>query len=136
MLSPSVGSRRPPMSITASDPRRAAANALWYALEERRDQIRAAGLRFGERQHHQMREAHDEGRLLDWMCKAMENHKDKPPRNPANLAAMAKVIKSGLPTWEHVLIRRGEPWAPYVTPKARLGAQLSIAGAKAYTPFI
>lgn len=62
------------MSTTPSDPRRAAENALWSALEDRRDQIRAAGLGFSERQFHQMREAHDDNKLLHWMCRAMENY--------------------------------------------------------------
>jgi hypothetical protein len=30
--------------------------------------------------------------------------------DPRYLEAMARVIKRGLETWEHVLIRRGVPW--------------------------
>jgi hypothetical protein len=118
------------------DPRRAADNALWHALEERREAIRAAGLTFSERQHHQLREAWHEHRLIDALCNAMEDYTHKAAPNPYYLRPMAQAIKKGLETWEHVLIRRGEPWTRYVTPKARRGANKVIADATAYIPFL
>jgi hypothetical protein len=105
---------------------------LWYALEERRDQIRAAGLPFSERQHHYLREAHDEGKLIQRLCD-VETYKGNAD---AENRAMAQAIKRGLPTLEDVLIRRGEPWTPYVRPACRRGAQTAIADAKAYIPFV
>ena len=82
-----------------------------------------------------MREAHDDKDLIQWMCGAMETYKTG-DGYPDNIAAMAKAIKRDLPTWEHVLIRKGEPWAPYMTPKARRGAEKCIADATAYIPFL
>lgn len=107
---------------------------MWYALEERRDEIRAAGLPFSERQHHQFREAHDEGRLIHALCTAMEKY--EPKGDEYYLRPMAEAIKRDLPTWEHVLIRPGEPWTPYVTPRARRGAQRCIKEATDYIPFL
>lgn len=115
---------------------------MWNALVERRHQIRTAGVGFSERQHHQLREAYEAGKLLDWMHRAMENYPgngnldDLAARNLDNLAAMAKTIKRGPPTWEHILTRMGEPWTPYVTPKARRGAENSIGGATAYIKYL
>lgn len=114
--------------------RRAADNALWHALEERRDAIRAAGQSFSERQHHQFRQAHAAGRLITELCGAMENYKGS--GDPYYLRPMAEALKHGLPTWEDVLIRRGKSWTPYVTPAARRGAQQCIADARAYIPFL
>jgi hypothetical protein len=122
------------VSTTPSKPPRAAENALWYALEERRDQIRAAGLTFSERQHHQLREAHDKGNLIQGLGGGVERYKGN--GNEYYLRPMAQAIKHGLPTLEHVLIRPGEPWTPYVTPGARRGAQRAIADATAYIPFL
>lgn len=119
---------------TQSNPRRAAENALWHALEERRDAIRAAGQNFSERQHHQFRQAHAAGRLIAELCRAMENYKGN--GDPYYLRPMAEALKHGLPTWEDVLIRRGQPWTPYVTATARRGAQRCIADARAYIPFL
>ena len=81
--------------------------------------------------------AHDEKELIDWDVWAMEKYPgDGKLGNLAginldNLAAMARAIKRGLPTWEHVLKQKGEPWTPYVTPKARRGAERCIADATA-----
>lgn len=122
------------MSTTVSNARRAAENALWHALEERRDQIRAAGLTFSERQHHQFREAHAAGSLIQKLCGAMENYTGN--GDPYYLRPMAQAIKHGLRTWEEVLICTGEPWRPYVTPRARRGAQTCIKDATAYIPFL
>ena len=130
------------MSSIPSNPRRAAENALWDALKERHDQIRAAGVGFSERQPDQLRKAYEAGELIDWMHRAMENYPgdgnldNLAALNLDNLAAMARTIKRGLPTWEHVLIRPGEPWTPYVTPKARRGAENSIGDATAYIKYL
>lgn len=122
------------VSTSLSDPRRAAENALWYALEERRDRIRDAGLSFSERQHHLFREAHATGNLIRELCGAMERYKST--GDEYYLRPMAEAIKRGLETWEHVLIRPGEPWTPYVTPAARSGARRCIADAKAFIPLL
>ena len=114
--------------MSTPDPRRAAENALWYALEERRDEIRAAGLGFSERQHDRLRTAHEEKRLISAMCAAMERYK-KGGGDPYYLQPMALAIKNGLETWEHVLIRKGEPWTPYVSRAAERGAKWCIEDA-------
>jgi hypothetical protein len=123
------------VSASQSDPRRAAENAFWSALEERRDQIRAAGLTFDERSHHHLREAHADGTLLAGLCAGVGRYKTG-GGDPHKLEVMAKVIKRGLPTWEDLLIRPGAPWAPYVTAEGRMGAKRCIADAKAYIPFV
>ncbi len=89
------------LSTSPSDRRRAAENALWYALNERRDQIYRAGLSFSERQHHWMQEAYDGGTLIASMCTAMESYDGH--GDPDYLSAMARQIKNGLPTWEDIL---------------------------------
>ena len=93
------------LSTASSNPRLAAENALWHALEECRDVIRAAILGFGERQHHQLREAHSAARLIDELCAAMESYTGG--ADPYYLRPMTQTIKRGLPTWEHLLIRPG-----------------------------
>lgn len=123
------------MSITPSNPRRLAENALWYALDERREQLRDVGLPFDERSHHHFRELHDERRLISGLCKGMGQYK-KGRGDPDRLRPMAQAIKAGLDTWEHVLTRRGEPWTPYVTPEARRGATWAIEDAKDIIPFV
>ena len=122
------------MSTAPSAGRRAAENALWHALEERRDAVRTAGLGFSERQHHQFREAHAAGNLIGERGTASESYTGG--ADPYYLRPMAQVIKSGLPTWEDVLIRRGESWTRYVTPGARRGARRAIADATSYIPFL
>ncbi len=107
---------------------------MWHALEERREQIRAAGLSFSERQHDQFRQAHAAGKLIAHLCADMENDAGK--GDSYYLRPMAQAIKNGLSTWEDVLIRRGAPWTPYVTPAARRAAERWIAEAKAYIPFL
>ena len=107
---------------------------MWYALEERRDQIRAADLPFSERQHHYLREAHDEGNLIEYLC-GVEGYKGSAD-DEDSLRAMAHLIKRGHETLEHVLIRRGEPWTPYVRLRCRRGAQKAIADAAAQAPFL
>ena len=122
------------MSTTLFNTRRAAENALWCALEERRDQIRAAGLGFSERQHHVFRQSHAAGKLIAGLCGSMEGYKSN--GDPHYLRPMAQAIKHGLPTWEDVLIRPGEPWTPFVTAGARRGAKKCIKDAAAYMPFL
>jgi hypothetical protein len=110
-----------PLSNTTSDDRLAADDALWRALVDRRKQIKAAGVTFSEHQHHQFRKAHDRGKLVQVLCKAMERYKGS--ANETNLRAMAQTIEHGLLTWEEILIQPGEPWSPYVTARARLGRE-------------
>ena len=116
------------------DPRQAAENAFRHALEERRDQIRAAGLRFDPRSETRLEKAYDDGNLLGGLCEGVARF--KPPGDPVRLQAMARLMKGGLDTWEHVLIRPGSPWARYVTPQARRGAQAAIAEAQKLVPFV
>ncbi len=123
------------MSINPSNPRRAAENALWYALEERRDQIRAAGLPFDERSHHRFRELHAERRLISAFVAGVARYKAG-GGDPVRLKAIAVVMKAGLPTWEHLLIQPSEPWAPYVTQEAKRGARAVIADAQALILFV
>ncbi|MPZ24444.1 MAG: hypothetical protein GEU28_13130 [Dehalococcoidia bacterium] len=122
------------MSITPSDPRLAAENAFRHALEERRHQIRDAGLRFDPRSETQLEKAYDEGNLLSGLCEGVARF--KPPGDPVRLQAMARLIKRGIDTWEHVLIRPGAPWERYVTPEARRGARAAIAEAQKVVPFV
>jgi hypothetical protein len=122
------------LSTTPSDPRRAAENAFRHALEERRDQIRDAGLRFDPRSETQLEKAYDEKHLLSGLCEGVARF--KPPGDPVRLQAMARLMKGGLDTWEHVLIRPGAPWERYVTPEARRGARTAIAEAQKLVPFV
>lgn len=124
------------LNTASSDPRRIAENDLWHALEERREAIRAAHLTFSERQHHHLREAHEAGRLIDTLNAAMERRATATTADPYYLRPMAEAIKAGLAPWEEVLIRRGEPWTPYVTRGARRGALRAIEDAKSYIPFL
>lgn len=111
--------RNQTMSTASSNPGRDAENARWHALEERRDALRAVGLRFSGRQYGQIREAHAAGRLIDELNRAMEGRATAPPGNPYYLRPTAKALRRGLAPWEEVLIRRNEPWTPYFTSRAR-----------------
>jgi len=119
------------LSTTSSKPPRAAENALWQALEERRDLIRAIGPKFSERQHRYFRQAYAAGNLIAHLCGKMANYK-KGHNDREYLEAMALLIKAGLPTWEHILIREREPWTDYVTDEARRGARQCIQDAIDY----
>lgn len=121
--------------MNPSDPLRAAENALWHALEERRDQIRAAGLGFSERQHHRFRELWEEKRLIQGLNESMARYKEG-SGDPYYLRPMAEALKHGFQPWEELLLRHDEAWSPYVSAKARLGCQRSIADAKAFIPFL
>jgi hypothetical protein len=81
-----------------------------------------------------MREAHAAGRLIDDLNAAMERRARATPRpgDDYDLRVMAQFMKHRLPIWEEVLIRPGEPWRPYFTPRARLGARRAIEDARAY----
>jgi hypothetical protein len=88
------------MSSASSNPRRDAENALWHALDERRDALRAVGLRFSGRQYGQFREAYEAGRLIDELNRAMEGRPTAPPGgNPYYLCPMAEALKRGLAPW-------------------------------------
>jgi hypothetical protein len=123
------------LSNPPSDPRRAAEKAFWHALQERRDQIRDAGLKFDERSHYEFAKGYEAGTLLSGLCAGVGRFKAG-RGDPQRLQAMARVMKAGLPTWEDLLIQPGEPWTPYVTPGARRGARAAIADAKACIPFV
>jgi hypothetical protein len=115
--------------------KRAAENALWHALEERRDDIRAAGLWTGrsEQQHQGFGEAHAAARLIDELVAIMERRAMRAGGDPVQLTAMAQAIKHGFPIWEEVLIRPGELWTPYFKrPRVREGAERAIEAAKAW----
>jgi hypothetical protein len=103
-------------------------------MEARREDIRDAGLGFSERQHHKFRVAWEEGRLIQALCGAMERY--EPKGDEYYLRPMAEAIKRGLPTWEHTLIQKGAPWTPYVTLKARRGAERCIQEATDYVPLL
>jgi hypothetical protein len=83
-----------------------------------------------------LREAHAAGRLIDELNAAMERRATAAGADPYYLRPMAEAIKRGLHPWEEVLLRRGEPWTPYVTPGARRGARRAIEDAKSYIPLL
>ena len=97
------------------------------------NQIRDAGLRFDERSHHQFREAHAEGHLLGGLCAGVERHREG-IGDPNRLRAVAQAIKRGLPTREDVLISRGAPWAPYMSPRSTAGRQEGHCGRQGLHP--
>lgn len=119
---------------TPAEKKREAENAFRHALEERRDQIREAGLKFDPRSETRLEKAYDEGDLVGRLCKGVARF--KPPGDPVRLQAMARLMKKDLETWEHVLIRPGAPWADYVTPEARRGARSAIAEAQKLVSFV
>jgi hypothetical protein len=122
-----------PVSTTASDDRRDAEEALWRALEQRAAGIRAApDVGFSEPQHNKWREAHLQGRLIDKMCRAMEKRAGRVELNETNLRAMSETLDHDLEIWEQTLVRPNAPWRPYVTHRARQGAEKSIAAARAW----
>jgi hypothetical protein len=106
-----------------TDPKRAAENALWHALEDRRDQVRAAKLWTGrtQLQHQKLYDAHASKRLIDDLVANYEREARTPSSNPVQLAAMAKVMRAQLPILEDVLIRENQPWSPYFSGRAREG---------------
>lgn len=115
--------------LSETDQQRAAENAFWTALEERRDDIRAARVPFDERSHSKFRELHSEHRLLSGLVAGVSRYK-RGRGDPNRLKAMALVMKAGLPTWEHLLLRPAEPWTPFVTKQAERGARAAIADAE------
>lgn len=123
------------MTPPTPNPRRAAENAFWNALEQRRDQIRAAGVPFDERSHDRFRQLHAERRLISGLVAGVSRY-NAGNGKPHRLKAMAAAMKAGLPTWENLLIQPGEPWTPYVTQEARRGARAAIADAKPLIPFV
>jgi hypothetical protein len=77
---------------TPSDPHRAAENAFWAALQERRDQIRGAGVGFDERSHHRLRELHAERRLISGLVAGVARYRAG-RGDPGRLKAMAVAIE-------------------------------------------
>jgi hypothetical protein len=118
---------------TSSDDRRDAEEALWLALEQRAAEHRKAGVKFSESQHRKLHKHHRQGRLIDSLNRAMEKRAGRVNKlNSTNLRAMAETLDNGLELWEQILIRPNAPWRPYVTYRARQGAQKSIEGAEAW----
>lgn len=122
------------MSTSSPNARQAAENAFHHALGERRDQVRAAGLKFDPRSETQLEQAYDDGDLIGSLGSGISRF--KPPGDPVKLQAMARLMKAGVDTWEHVLIRPGAPWASYVTPGARRGAKSAIDEAQKLVPYV
>ena len=115
--------------------KRDAEKALWDALEERREKLRAEKLWTGrtEQQHRKLAAAYDDGRLIDALVEAMERRARKPEHNPVHLSQMAKVVKAGYPIWEQILIEPNKPWSRYFSGRlVREGAEGAIADAKAW----
>jgi len=123
------------MSAAPPDPRRAE-NDLWHALEERRDEIRAAGLGFSERQHHHLREAHAARRLIAELNASMEKRASGASGDSYYLRPMAQAIQAGFQPWEELITRTDETWTEFFTSRARQGARQAIDDAKAYIPFL
>jgi hypothetical protein len=117
---------------TPSDDRREAEEALWRALKEWAAKIRKAGLKPPVNQLEGLRQAHLQGRLIDELNRVMEEQADSGEISPRHLHVMAEMLDHGLEVWEHVLIRRGARWRPYMTSKARLGARKAIKKAEAW----
>jgi hypothetical protein len=116
---------------TPSDDLREAQEALWRALEERAAAHREARVPFSESQHGKWHKAYRQGRLIDSMNRAMEKRASSTKLNNTNLRAMAETLRHGLEIWEQILIRPHARWRPYVTYRARQGAEKSIAAARA-----
>jgi len=116
-----------------SNTKKDAENALWHALEERRDDIRAARLWSGrsEQQHQRFYEAHAAGRLIDDLVAGLKRRATREGGDPVQLTAMAQLITHGLPIWEQVVIRPGEPWSDCLkSPRVQEGAERAIEAAE------
>ena len=121
--------------VAANNDKQDAEKALWHALEERRDNLRAAHLWTGrtEQQHRKLAAAYDDGRLIDALVEAMERRARTSEHSPVHLSQMAKVIKAGYPIWEQILIEPNKPWSRYFSGRlVREGAEGAIADAKAW----
>ena len=115
--------------------KRDAENALWHALEERRENLRAEKLWTGrtEQQHRKLEAAYDDGRLIDALVEAMERRARTSVHSDVHLRQMAKVIKAGYPIWEQILIEPNKPWSRYFRGRlVREGAEGAVADAKAW----
>ena len=115
--------------------KRDAENALWHALEERRENLRAAKLWTGrtEQQHRKLEAAYDDRRLIDALVETMERRARTPVHNDVHLRQMAKVIKAGYSIWEQILIEPNKPWSRYFGGRlVREGAEGAVADAKAW----
>ena len=93
--------------------KQAAENALWHALEERRDDLRDLKLWSGRtaQQHEKFYDAHAAERLIDQLVAVLKRRATQTGGDPVQLAAMAGMVKHGL-LWEQVAIR--EEVAPYL----------------------
>ena len=109
-----------------------AENALWHALQERRDDLRDLKLWSGRtaQQHEKFNDAHAAGRLIDHMVAVLKRRATHTGGDHVQLAAMARMVKHGL-LWEQVEIREDEKWTPYFkSPPVREGANRAIGAAK------
>ena len=104
-------------------------------VKERREQFRAAGVKFDERSHSRFGKAYAKGTLLSGLCGKAERY-NAGRGDPNRLQAKARAMKHRLPTWEGLLIKPGAPWATYVPTGARQGAQAAIDDAKPFIPFV
>ena len=121
--------------VAANNDKQDAEKALWDALEERRERLRAEKLWTGrtEQQHRKLAAAYDDGRLIDALVEAMERRARTSEHSPVHLSQMAKVIKAGYPIWEQILIEPNKPWSRYFSGRlVREGAEGAIADAKAW----
>jgi hypothetical protein len=115
--------------------RQAAENALWHALEERRENLRAQKLWTGrtEQQHRKLEAAYDDRGLIDALVDAMERRARTSVHSDVHLRQMAKVMKAGYPIWEQILIEPNMPWSRYFRGRlVREGAEGAVADAKAW----
>jgi hypothetical protein len=100
---------------TATNPLVGAQNNLWHALEQRRQELNKAGLKFSSRQYAKMAKAHADGGLIAWFIKDLAGTVDQ----NENIEAMARAMKAGVETWEHVLIDPTGAWAGFVPAATR-----------------
>jgi hypothetical protein len=115
--------------------KQAAQTALWHALEERRENLRAEKLWTGrtEQQHRKLEAAYDDGRLIDALVEAMERRARTSVHSDVHLRQMATVIKAGHPIWEQILIEPNKPWSRYFRGRlVREGAEGAVRDAKAW----
>jgi hypothetical protein len=110
----------------------AAENALWHALQERRDRLRELRLWSGrsQQQHQKFYDSHGAGTLIVDLVAVLRRRARRTGGNIIQLKAMAQMVKHGL-LWEQVAIREDENWSDYFkSPQVREGADRAIEAAK------
>ena len=109
-----------------------AENALWHALQDRRDRLREIRLWSGrtEQQHQKFYDSHAAGTLIVDLVAVLKRRATREGGDPVQLAAMARMVKHGL-LWEQVAVRGGEKWSDWFkSPQVREGAERAIKAAK------